>query len=72
MNPNRKRSLFLISSMLREGLKVCDRVLSKMSQFCRCEEGFNNKDIHYCLVHNSAKWERTQGTDSTMLPLKIM
>jgi len=56
--------------VLREGLKRCDCVLSKMSQFCSCEEGFNNKDSHYCLVHNSEKWERTQGTDHTTKPLK--
>lgn len=41
--------------MLREELKLRGGVLSKMSQFCKCEEGFNNKDSHYCLVHNREK-----------------
>lgn len=71
MNPNRNHSLSLISSVLREGLKLCDDKLSKAYQFYGCEEGFNNKDTHYCVAH-SEKLRTIQGTGNTIRPLKMM
>lgn len=66
VNSNTNHSLALISSLLREGLKLCDYVLSRIYQFYGCDERFNNKDTHYSLVHNSEKLKTTQGADSTM------
>ena len=58
--------------MLREGLKPCDCVLSKIYQFYGREEGLNNKVTHYCLVHNSEKLKTRQRADGTMRPLKTV